>query len=170
MLGRELPADLVPDLLGVDQYTVEVEDDRLDVARPVTWPCSGRAKSEPGKDVGSVRADSMCATEDTAWRSFAAVPGPGGGCRSRHLQRDVALVEIDERRRRPSGLGCKHLADEEGVIAGGVLLPSLAVEPAQRPLDQRWPFCVRARGDAVPVGERRNASREVLRDCFLVAG
>jgi hypothetical protein len=37
-LPGELPAGLVPDMLRVHEDTVEVEDDGLDVARPVTLP------------------------------------------------------------------------------------------------------------------------------------
>jgi hypothetical protein len=35
-------------------------------------PCSRRAKSKPGKDAGSAHIPDMGATEDAAWRSFAA--------------------------------------------------------------------------------------------------
>jgi hypothetical protein len=44
-------------------------------------PSFWRAKSEPGKDAGSVRIDFRYGrTEDAAWRRFAAAQKPVGIC------------------------------------------------------------------------------------------
>ena len=112
-LADERLAHLVPDLLGVDDHAVEVEDDGGD---------------------------------------HAAV---------------VGAVEPGERRAGLALLGALDEPDEERVIAGDVLGGERALQPADRPLEERA-----ARGldhvDAGPERDRRHPAREVLRERLLV--
>src|SRR5260370_2498009 len=59
-----------------------------------------RAKSKPGKDAGSARTNSTGATEDAAWRRFAAAGGDGGHCLKGHLVRDGDRAALAARRER----------------------------------------------------------------------
>src|SRR5918912_4475727 len=51
--------------------------------------------------------------------------------------REVAAEAVDESGTDDAELGSAHFADEDRVIAGRILRPRPALEPRQRPLDQR---------------------------------
>src|SRR5919199_3339825 len=50
---------------------------------------------------------------------------------------EVTAEPVDESRTGSTELAVQHLADEDGVIAGGVLGPGAALEPRERSLDER---------------------------------
>ena len=85
--------------------------------------------------------------------------------------RDVALAEVDERRRAPAALDREHLADEERVVARVVLVGEATLEPAEGVVEQRRAR-PRPRGVAIPCqcANGGHAAREVLGDRLLVAG
>src|SRR5205823_7384803 len=80
--------------------------------------------------------------------------------------RDVTPVDIDERPLARALLDGKHLAHEEGVLAGRHLRRDMPGQPADRPGEQ-WRSARLADVDPVPERDRRHPAREVLSDAFL---
>jgi hypothetical protein len=86
-----------------------------------------------------------------------------------HLQREVTLTHVEERRRVATSFSPEYLSDEEGVIAGFVLRARLALEPAECVFEEGSAYGSRAGRDPVPMRERRHPAREVLSEPFLVS-
>src|SRR5919199_4893664 len=81
----------------------------------------------------------------------------------------VAPLPVDEPPPGAAGLPAHDLADEDRVVAGGVLGRDPALEPGERALDEGAEIAV-ADVDAGPQRDRRDAAAaEVLRHRFLIA-
>ena len=101
-----------------------------------------------------------------------------GACQSLHRPRAVECsldgrvspADANQRSRVGAVADEVHSAEEERVGSGGYLAMHRALEPAERPCEERRARCPRLRRDPVPHRDRRHPTCEMLGQRFLALG